>query len=336
MGGRSSEHDVSISSGKEVCNNLNLRRYNIFPVVISKKDGRWISLSKEDLGSLDTSLKDKPQQREILAVGSNKQVENIQDLSKDKKFDLVFIALHGKGGEDGTIQGLLDLMGLSYTGSCVLASALGMNKLKFRKLMEAEKISIPKYLSLKKDSDLRGVEKKLTYPVFVKPNSQGSSIGTDIAKNRKELIRALKQAFKYDDEVLVDEYLRGLELTCAVIGNDKPIPLPIVEIRPLKGKFFDYKSKYSESGSEEIVPARISDALTKKVQEMAVKVYKTVGCRGFARIDIILKDNKLPVVLEINSIPGLTPMSLFPKAAKAAGISYSQLLDKIIMYALED
>ena len=137
-------------------------------------------------------------------------------------------------------------------------------------------------------------------------------------------------AFKYDNRILVDKYIKGREFTCAVIGNDKPIALPVVEIKPLKGSFFDYESKYAESGSEEIVPARISKTLTEKIQKIALEVYRIVGCRGFGRVDFILKDGRIPVVLEINTIPGLTPMSLFPKAAKAAGISYPRLLDIII------
>ena len=137
-----------------------------------------------------------------------------------------------------------------------------------------------------------------------------------------------------NDNGLIDEYVKGLELTCAVLGNDKPIALPVVEIHPLKGDFFDYDSKYSDKGSEEIVPANISTVLTKKVQNLATKVYKAVGCRGFGRVDFILKDNKLPIILEINTIPGLTQMSLLPKAAKAAGKTYGELLDIIVNNAL--
>ena len=334
MGGNSPEYDVSISSGKEVVKNLNPQKYNILPVVISKNGKKWFSISKKSFRSIDASLKDKPQGKE-LAIMSSSQGTNIESLTNNEKVDVVFIALHGKGGEDGSIQGLLDLTGLKYTGSGVLASALGMDKFIFRKLMQAEGLPIPKFLSLKKDFRLEEIEKKLKYPMFIKPNSQGSSVGTSIVKNKKELLKALKLAFLYDDTVLVDEYLKGLELTCAVMGNDKPITLPVVEIRPLKGEYFNYRCKYLESGSEEIVPANISRALSDKVQDIAIRVYKAVGCRGFARVDFILKDNKTPVILEINTIPGLTPTSLFPKAAKAAGISYPELLDRIIDNAVK-
>ena len=144
----------------------------------------------------------------------------------------------------------------------------------------------------------------------------------------------MKLARKYSDKVLVEEYLAGKEVTCAVLGNENPKALPVIEIHPLKGEFFDYDSKYSESGSEEIVPARISKSLTKKVQDLAIRVYRAIGARGFSRVDFILRNNKEPVVLEINTIPGLTPMSLVPKAAKAAGIPYSEFLDRIINLAV--
>jgi len=283
MGGKSPEHEISLISGREVIKNLDKRKYQVSSVIIPKEGGQF---------KLD------PQ-----------------------KTDIVFIAMHGPFGEDGTVQGMLETAGVKYTGSGVLASALGMDKIMFRKIMRAEKIPVPKSTT--------------RFPCFVKPHNQGSSVGASIARNKKELDAAVKLARRYSDKVLVEEYLSGKEVTCAVLGNENPKALPVIEIVPLKGEFFDYESKYTESGAEEIVPARISKPLTKKVQEIAVKVYKAIGCRGFARVDFILKDNKHPVVLEINTIPGLTPMSLVPKAAKAAGISYSQLLDRIIEYAIK-
>ena len=283
MGGKSPEHEISLISGREVVKSLDTKKYEVTPVVVSKK-GDGIN--------------------KIFKTGA----------------DLVFIAMHGPYGEDGTVQGMLELTGMPYTGSGVMASALGMDKLKFRDVMAANGIPIPKTGG--------------TPPLFVKPFNQGSSVGASIVKSKKDLKKAIQLARKYSDRVLVEEYIQGKEVTCAVLGNEKPLALPVIEIVPLKGDFFNYESKYTESGAEEIVPARISKLLTRKVQDMAVKVYKIVGCRGFARVDFILKDGKHPVVLEINTIPGLTPASLIPKAAKAAGISYSQLLDKVINYAI--
>lgn len=283
MGGNSPEYEISLISGKEVLANLP-KKYLGIPIIIPKKGNDWI----------DKLLQDKP--------------------------DICFIAMHGPFGEDGRIQGLLDTLGIRYTGSGVLASAIGMDKLVFRKLMQTEGVPVPQPVRQP--------------PCFVKPHNQGSSVGVSFIREKKDLPAAVRLAEKYSDKVIIEEYLKGSEVTCAVLGNEKCSALPVVEIVPLKGNFFDYKSKYAKGGASEIVPARISEKLTNQVQELALKAYKAVGCRGFARVDFILKGNKHPVVLEINTIPGLTPMSLVPKAAKAAGISYPDLIDRIITYAL--
>jgi len=283
MGGNSSEYDISLISGKEVLRNLS-DKYIGVPIVVAKDGNEW----------LNNLLREKP--------------------------DICFIAMHGLFGEDGKIQGMLDILKIKYTGSGVLASAVGMDKILFRKIMQAEGIVVPKLTS--------------KFPCFVKPHNQGSSVGASIVRSKKDLKKAIKLAKKYSRQVIIEEYLKGTEVTCAVLGNEKPIALPVIEIIPLKGEFFDYVSKYTESGSKEIVPARISQALTREVQDLAIRVYKAVGCRGFGRVDFILKDNKYPIVLEINTIPGLTPMSLVPKAAKTYGLSYSELLDKIIKYSI--
>jgi len=298
MGGKSPEYEVSLISGREVVKNLDKNKYEVSSLVIPKNGGQI-------------------------------QVD-------PKKTDVVFIAMHGPFGEDGTVQGMLEMVGVKYTGSRVLASALGMDKIVFRKVMQVESILSPKYVAIHKNQGITEIFRVLGKPpYFVKPSAQGSSVGTAIVGQSKDLKKVLNRSFMYGDVVLVEEYIKGVEVTCAVLGNDEPKALPIVEIIP-KNKFFDYESKYTQSGTQEIVPARISKLLTKKVQEIAIKVYKAIGCRGFARVDFILRDNKYPVVLEINTIPGLTPMSLFPKAAKAAGISYCQLLDKIIEYAIKN
>jgi len=318
MGGKSPEHEISLISGREVVRNLDKKKYEALPVVIAKDGRKWRLTSKKAILALPDPLKFKGTGKEI-ALPESKELEGASGVAH-KGVDVAFIAMHGPYGEDGTIQGMLELAGMKYTGSGVLASAIGMDKIMFRKVMRAEGIPVPKLTS--------------KFPCFVKPYNQGSSVGASIVRNEKELAKAIKLARKYSDKVLIEEYLVGKEVTCAVLGNEDPKVLPVIEIVPLKGEFFDYESKYTESGAEEIVPARISKTLTKKVQDMAVKVYQAIGCRGFGRVDFILKDNKHPVVLEINTIPGLTPMSLLPKAAKEAGYSYPALLEAIIMYAL--
>ncbi len=331
MGGRSSEHEVSVLSGREVANNLNKRKYNVFPVVISKNGERWSLTSIKSLNLLNNPIKFKGTTKEV-SLTEEQIFDNIKGIPL--KPDVVFIAMHGPFGEDGSVQGMLDLLGLRYTGSGVLASSIGMNKLMFRKIMSHEHLPIPNYTYITRSESLSKIKKLLGKPpYFVKPDNQGSSVGTSIAGSDRELLKSLKIAWTYSETALVDEYIKGKEITCGLLGNNNPIPLPPVEIVPKRGRYFDYDSKYIEGGSDEIVPANISKQLTKTVQNLAVRVHKAIGCSGFSRVDFILKDNRTPIVLEINTIPGLTPMSLLPKAAKGSGISYQKLLDKIIEYA---
>jgi len=333
MGGKTPEHEISLVTGREVVRNLNKSKYKVLPVVISRTGERWQSLVPGKLLSLPDPLTIRGTKKDLVSP-KEKEIQSVGQLAQDK-LDVVFIAMHGPYGEDGTVQGMLELAGIPYTGPGVLASALGMDKIMFRKVLASEEIPIPSYVIVEKGQAVGRAFKALgKLPYFVKPHNQGSSVGASIVRTKKDLPKALDLAYKFSKTALVDEYIKGIEVTCGVIGNKNPRLLPLVEIVPKKSEFFDYESKYTESGAEEIVPARISTRLTKKVQKMALDVYKVIGCRGFSRVDFILRNKRHPVVLEINTIPGLTPMSLVPKAAKVVGISYSQLLDKIISYAL--
>ncbi len=332
MGGKSPEHEISLIGGREVVKNLDKKKYNILPAIISKDGNRLQLVSSNELFELENPLILKGTNKNLITKAKT-ELESVNEIREN--IDVVFIAMHGPFGEDGTVQGMLELRGYKYTGSGVLASALGMDKLMFRKVLSSVGIKIPNYVAIRKGDNLSTVKKLLgKAPYFVKPNNQGSSVGNSLVNDFKSLKKAVGTAFRYSDTVLIDHFIKGLELTCAVLGNEKPYALPIVEIHPLKGEFFDYESKYTESGSEEIVPARISASLTKSIQEIAIKVYKEIDCKGFGRVDFILENNKTPYVLEINTIPGLTPMSLMPNAAKAWGIQYAQLLDKIIQSAM--
>ncbi len=333
MGGKSSEHEISLIGGREVVKNLDKEKFNVLPAIISKDGNRLQLVSLNELYELENPLDLKGTNKDLVKRANN-ELESINEIREN--IDVVFIAMHGPYGEDGTIQGMLELRGYKYTGSGVLASALGMDKLMFRKVMRSAGIKIPNFLALH-SNESRNLDLKLLGkpPYFVKPNRAGSSVGASMVNNIKDLREALEIAFEHDETILIDEFIKGTEITCGILGNDKLTVLPLVEIRPLLGEFFDYDSKYKESGSEEIIPARISKALTKKIQEIAVKVYKEVGCKGFGRVDFILKDGKYPYVLEINTIPGLTPMSLLPKAAKESGLSYTKLLDQMIEYSLK-
>ena len=304
MGGRSAEHEISLASGREVIRHLNSNRYDVLPIIVSS-EGTTFQLNKKkySLGQLSSV-----------------------------SCQLFFIAMHGPYGEDGTIQGFLELIGVPYTGSGVLASALGMDKISSRKLFTQAGLKTPKYLVLKKSDNLKIIWQKFKLPFFIKPHNQGSSVGTTKVTKNKHLKTALDLAFSFSNLVLVEEFIEGTEITCGVIGNEKLRALPVVEIVP-KREFFDYQAKYNESLCDEIVPARINKSLTKKAQKATQIAFQALGCRGFGRVDMIIRGNDV-YVLELNTIPGLTPVSLVPKAAQAAGISYPQLLDKIIKFAI--
>ena len=355
-GGKSLEHEISLISGREVVKNLDSAKYEVLPIIISRDGITWqigdkkisnfqskLLLRGEDAfervdhsigrrprtfgglkGHLITSEKVSEQKRLQIGTMGPKVIN---------KVDVVFIAMHGPYGEDGTIQGLLELIDVPYTGSGVLASALGIDKISSRKLFTHAGLKVPNHLIVKKNDQLKPIWHKFKPPVFVKPHNQGSSVGTTKVSKKKHLKKALNLAFSFSPLTLVEEFIDGIEITCPILGNDRPQALPLIEIVPKK-EYFDYEAKYDEKLCDEIVPARIGKSLTKKAQNTALLAYQTLGCRGFARVDMITKDNDV-YVLEVNTIPGLTPVSLFPKSAASIGISYSKLLDKIVMFALQ-
>ncbi len=254
--------------------------------------------------------------------------------SKLKEINLAFLALHGRYGEDGTVQGLLELMKIPYTGSGVMASAVAINKILSKKIMEHEDILTPGYIELdfNSSSDFKDlnllISRKFIYPVVVKPNREGSTIGVSIVKNKRSLGSAVKDALKYDSKILIEEYINGRELTVSIIGRE-PVALPIVEIKP-KGGFYDYKSKYTKDMTEYIVPAKIDKKVSENVLETAVKFHKVLECSGISRVDFILDGGNNAYAIELNSMPGMTATSLVPKAAKAAGIDFDLLVEIIL------
>ena len=314
-GGISNERAISVLSGKEVIKGLSRKKYNVFPIEITKK-GAWV-LNKKKLIVFDK--------------------ENGPARSDIKKFDVIFIALHGTFGEDGKVQAILDTIGVSYTGSGVLASALGFNKVKTLELARSASIKTPRYTQLRKNSKNKSQAVKYAggYPLVVKPNRSGSSVGVSIIKNKREFASALKRAFKEDSEVIAEEYIKGRELTCGVLGNSgktKLIALPSVEIIT-KEKFFDYHAKYFSKDTKEICPARVSKTIEQRVRNASVKIHEVLGCDGLTRSDFIVKGGR-PYLLEITPLPGLTQASLCPKEARAVGMTFSEFLDKQITLAL--
>jgi len=298
MGGGGTENEVSLASGKEVLKNFDLEKYEVEEIIIK-----------------------------------NREV-NIDEIKRNKP-DVVFIVIHGSVGEDGTIQKMLEKAKIKFTGCGSVASAIGMDKTRFKKLMKENDLPIPKGIEITKDEKINCEQIKfLGEKWVVKPVSQGSSVGVNIVEDIEKINEAVKMAFKYDEKVLIEEFIEGIEVSCGLLGNENPVVLPVIEICP-KNSFFDYEAKYTIGKCEEIVPARLSNEVTKKVQDISLKVFKLINGKGFARVDLIVRDNQ-PIILEINTIPGLTPNSLLPKEAKAIEINYSQLLDKIIELTLKN
>lgn len=334
MGGKSPEHDVSLVTGREVVRHLDKKKYQVLPVVISQDGQRWQLKSTREILLHSPAGVEKTDHKKKIKGGKALLPEGKSlPLELGRGVGVVFIAMHGPYGEDGTIQGMLELTGVPYTGAGVLASSLGMNKILFKKIMAQERIPIPDCLVFEKGESQEKILKKFKYPFVVKPADQGSSVGVSLVHKKNELNPALELAFSFCKKIIVEKYLSGIEVSCGVLGNEEPMALPVIEIIP-KREFFDYQAKYDETQCDEIVPARISKQLTKRVQDLAVQVFKAIDCRGFGRVDMIISRDK-PYVLEINTIPGLTPVSLFPKEAACAGIAYPRLLDKIIELALE-
>lgn len=263
-----------------------------------------------------------------------------KDLIKQLKksgAEVAFIAMHGGSGEDGTLQALLEVLDIPYTGSGVLASALAMHKTMAKRLFLANEIATPPFLTVRNgahdDLALR-IKSSFSFPVVIKPPNQGSTIGLSIVKEEKDLRAALKRAFEFDAELLVEKFVRGIEITVGVLGNEKPKALPTLEITTQTG-FYDYEAKYTNGLSGHIIPARIEERQRKQSQKAAVAAHKALGCRGFSRADFIVPKGKEPLILEVNTIPGLTRLSLFPDAAKAAGIGFNELVQRLIDLALE-
>ena len=311
MGGPSTEHEVSLATGQNVLENLDLKKYPPIPFKISKT-GKWF---------LDNKI-----------ANWSKAVKNC---------DVVFNALHGSFGEDGKVQAILESAGKRYTGSGIAASALAMDKFQSREIFKLAGLNVPKTLKLKKGENFSAqlnffVNKIAKFPVVVKPCSNGSSIGVQIADNSKKLAKAVVGAFLIDKEILVEEFIKGRELTCGVLSSvsGSVDALPVTEIVPLKKhQFFNYDAKYKAGHSNEITPAQLGETVFKQAQDTAVRAHQILNCRGYSRTDMILTGAAI-YVLEINTLPGLTPNSLLPKAAQSAGLSFPQLIDKIIETAL--
>ncbi len=352
MGGPSPERDVSMSTGQQISAALDPRRYEVLPVEITQ-EGRW--LPRPDLLQLTDGPARRKGTKEVRARGTvtrglarvKPAARSLSLMSVDQAVerdhvDVAVIAMHGPYGEDGKVQGLLEVLGIPYTGSGVLASALAMDKLRSRQVFEWNRIPVPAYLSVSaqlwrdRSRVHQQVVQQLGYPCVVKPNALGSSIGVSLVRDPAALDPAIEAALTYGPIVLIEGYLQGTEITCGIVDDpdtSEPVALPLIEVVP-HADFYDYQAKYTDGGSDHIIPARVPPDVAARAQTLAVRAYRALGCEGMSRVDMIARGEDI-VVLEINTIPGMTPTSLLPDAARAAEISFQALLDRLIATALK-
>ena len=375
FGGRSGEHEVSLLSAASVVNAIDKDKYDVVPIGITK-EGRWLTAAdahnllagKAAGGARPTQLRagdpETTPGAAVLAQGESvvvppepvhhgglvpfqsdaAQMRRASDRAIN--VDVIFPVLHGTFGEDGTIQGLLELADIAYVGAGVLGSAAGMDKDVMKSLFIAAGIPIVKHVTILRgawEKDPKKVQKlvesKLKYPVFVKPANLGSSVGISKAHNRQELGPSIEEAAKFDRKIVIEQGVGGKkkarEIECSVLGNDDPVASLPGEIVPSK-EFYDYNAKYLDEGSQLIIPAKLTKAETKKVQELAVGAFKAVDCSGLARVDFLMDPTTRKIYLnEINTMPGFTSISMYPKLWAASGLAYADLIDRLIQLGIE-
>lgn len=354
FGGRSGEHEVSLRSARSVMAALDRDRYEVVPIGITK-EGRWVAADVDTLASglvagnvRSATLLPEPSDASLMAVDHTIGDPAASNMSVMTALDVVFPVLHGTYGEDGTVQGLLELAGVAYVGAGVVGSAVGMDKAIFKQVMVANGLPVLPWVLCTRnqwrrepDEVIAAVESALPYPVFTKPANLGSSVGISKCGDREELRAGLDEAARFDRRLVVEQGIhRARELEVAVLGNDEPVASVVGEIRPRR-EFYDYVAKYmaepgSEDESELIIPANLDPQHAEAIRELAVQAYKAIDCAGLGRVDLLLDDQSGQIYLnEINTIPGFTNISMYPKLWEATGISYSELLDRLVDLALE-
>jgi D-alanine-D-alanine ligase len=295
MGGLSSERQVSLATGNAILKALQEKGYDAVGIDVTREIGETVRRSG---------------------------------------IEIAFNGLHGKFGEDGAIQGLLEIIGIPYTGSGILASAVGMNKILSKLIFKAHGLLVGPYMVLdaEKREELNAVPSIIAYPLVVKPSSEGSSVGVSLVYTDEELAPAAELAFKYDREILIEKYITGREVQVGVLGNRA---LGAIEIVP-KNVFYDYEAKYKEGMSEHFFPARIEESVYRSLLEAGLSAHRALGCRGYSRVDFIIDPNGSPYILEVNTLPGMTATSLLPDIARGVGISFADLVEEILKLAIEE
>ncbi len=341
FGGKSAEHEVSIQSAKNVAKALDKNKYDLTLIGIDKS-GKWY-LNETSHFLLESKnprlLKLNNSGQAVAFVPESKpgQLVSLNQRRPVEKIDVVFPVLHGPLGEDGTVQGLLKLANIPFVGPSVLGSAIGMDKDAMKRLLNQAGIPTAGFTVIlnPKEISFEKVRKTLGLPLFVKPANLGSSVGTYKVKNKKDFKEAVKNAFKFDRKILIEEFIKGREIECSVLGNEKPIASLPGEVIP-RHEFYSYDAKYIDpNGADFKIPVDLPKNTTKKIQDMAVRAFQTLCCEGMARVDFFLKKNGQVLVNEINTIPGFTNISMYPKLWAASGISQTELIDRLIQLALE-
>jgi len=342
FGGQSGEHEVSLESATSVINNMDPKRYIIYKIGITKR-GEWRYFDG-DVSKIVTGEWEMESKPVVFPPDpSYKGFYLMDDPNKIYPVDVVFPVLHGPNGEDGTVQGLLELAKIPYVGCNVLSSSAAMDKGMAKAIFASFGLPQGRYLVVLKhrlhremEMVINDIEERFTYPVFIKPANMGSSVGITKAHDRQKLIEGLWEAAKYDRKIVVEEYIKGREIECAVLGNNEPQASIPGEILP-SNEFYDYHAKYQDGGlSKLLIPAPLSEEKKKEIQGLAIKAYKALECSGLARVDFFVdKENGKVYINEVNTMPGFTRISMYPKLWEATGISYSRLIDRLIELAQE-
>ena len=339
FGGKSAEHEVSLQSAKNVIEALDRSKYEIIPIGINK-NGKWMLSNTSNYllnGNNPKLIKLNKSNKEVtLHSESGGALTEINNSNHQSRIDVIFPVMHGPFGEDGSMQGLLKLAGVPYVGAGVLGSAVGMDKDVMKRLFRDAGIPIGKFITIKnkKEANFNKIKKELKLPLFIKPANMGSSVGINKASNEKEFNKAIQDAFLYDSKILIEEGINGREIECSVLGNENPIASLPGEIIANQ-EFYSYDAKYVDEGAIAQIPAKINKKTQKKIQELAIKVFKTLSCEGMGRVDFFLKKNGEVLANEINTIPGFTKISMYPKLWEATGIPLPKLLDRLIDLAIE-
>ena len=343
FGGKSAEHEVSLQSAKNVVEAINREKYEVVPIGIDKL-GRWhLNESSGFLLNADNpKLIKLNKASDTVALVPGEREDQLISLAKHQPMepvDVVFPILHGTFGEDGTIQGLLKLAGVPFVGAGVLGSAVGMDKDVMKRLLRDAGIETADFLvfnrSLRGKISFEDIKNRLGLPLFVKPANLGSSVGISKVKDESQFMQATNLAFKYDNKILIEENISGREIECSVLGNEDPIASLPGEVLPNQ-EFYSYEAKYiDENGAALEIPAGLPEQMIKKVQTLAIRAFKTLCCEGMARVDLFITNDNELVLNEINTIPGFTNISMYPKLWEVSGISYTELIDRLIQLSID-